>query len=167
MKIVDTTNGGLVQDILDACGVAWYYVIDTTNERFKLPRTKYGFMGLRDNAGNYTPESLPQHTHDYLEWGRTGGTNIGYDTNNHKVYYEETQTTGEANNPIYQTDAPVQQRGTQMYLYFFVGNTIRNQTEVDVGEITDVLNTKWDSSNMVVTTALPANPQTGVFYFIK
>ena len=167
MKIVDTTNAGTVQDILDVCGVAWYYIIDTTNERFKLPRTKYGFMGLRDAAGNYTPESLPQHTHDYLEWGRVSGTNLGYDTNNHKVYYEETLTTGEANNPIYQTDAPVQQRGTQMYLYFYVGNTIRNQTEVDVGEITDALNNKWDSSNMVVTTTLPANPQTGVFYFIK
>jgi len=101
MKIVDADNAGLVQDIFESVGVAWYYIIDTTNKKFKLPRTS------------------------------------------------------------------VQENATEMHLYFYVGNTVRNQTEIDVGELTEQLNEKWDSSRMVVTTALPVNPQTGVFYFIK
>lgn len=40
--------------IYEATGIAWYYILDTTNQRFKLPRTKFGFVGLRDNdVGKY------------------------------------------------------------------------------------------------------------------
>ena len=100
-KIVDAANAGTVEDIYDESGEAWYYVLDTTNTQFKLPR---GVAAYGD---------------------------------------------------------------TDLTLYFYVGNLVRNQTEVDVGEITEALNKKWDSANMVVTDALPVNPQTGVFYFIK
>ena len=40
-------------------GIAWYYIIDTVNSQFKLPRTKYGFEGLRTNVGDDIAESLP------------------------------------------------------------------------------------------------------------
>lgn len=101
MKIVDVANSGIVEDIYEATNAAYYYIIDTTNQQFKLPRSN-------------------------------------------------------------------QKQGTMnMTLYFYVGNTVRNQTEINVGQITEALNKKWDSANMVVTTALPASPKTGVFYFIK
>ena len=181
MKIVDASNAGTVQDIFDACGVSWYYIIDTTNTKFKLPRTKYGFSGLRDTVGKYVSESLPNITGDAQTapgkqgYAATGALKTKSWTSQTSVLNGSTASgtvygiafDASSASATYQNDAPVQERTTQMYLYFFVGNTVRNQTEVDVGEITDVLNTKWDSSNMVVTTALPANPQTGVFYFIK
>lgn len=33
-------------------GVAWFYVLDTVNEKFILPRTKGGFVGYRDKVGS-------------------------------------------------------------------------------------------------------------------
>jgi hypothetical protein len=55
-----TTDETSVENIYTATGVAWYYILDTTNHRFKLPRTKFGFTGLRDNVGNYVAPGLPQ-----------------------------------------------------------------------------------------------------------
>lgn len=185
-KIVDVANAGTVEDIYDETGVAWYYIIDTTNQQFKLPRTKHGFVGLRDAVGKYVPESLPNITGEFSSPQQLNG---GYDfSSTDGAFYSKgqsgasnsirgttTSTTYQAlggfdaslSNSTYQDNAPVQQRATQMYVYFYVGNTVRNQTEIDVGEMTEALSKKWDASNMVVTTELPVNPQTGVFYFIK
>ena len=143
-KIVDVSNVSDVEAIYNETGISWYYVIDTTNERFKLPRTKYAFTGLRDTVGKYVPESLPQHTHNYQEWGRTGGGNIGYDTNNHMVYYNETRETAGSNNSTYQDNAPVQQRATQMYLYFFVGNYKQSAVEQTAGLNSELFDDKLD-----------------------
>ena len=176
MKIVSAANAGAVQDIFESDGVAWYYILDTVNKQFKLPRTRYGFVGLRDTVGNYVLESLPNitgeftpgayNTYIYGTGAFTGhtGNRSEYSGGSAGGYY--TFSAHDSNN-TYQDNAPVQQRATQMYLYFYVGNTVRNQTEVDVGEITEALNQKWDSSNMQVVSALPENPQTGVFYFVK
>lgn len=38
--------------LYNATGVAWYYILDEDNTQFKLPRTKFGFTGLRDEVGN-------------------------------------------------------------------------------------------------------------------
>ena len=38
--------------LYETTGVAWYYILDTDNQQFKLPRTKFGFTGLRDSVGN-------------------------------------------------------------------------------------------------------------------
>lgn len=180
-KIVDVANAGTVEDIYDETGVAWYYIIDTANQQFKLPRTKHGFVGLRDTVGKYVPETLPNITGrlDMNAQANTSGVGTGA-----VEWLSEASSTGGSSgtsyqrnagftfdasrvSSTYQNDAPVQERSTQMYLYFYVGNTVRNQTEIDVGEMTEALSKKWDSSNMVVTTELPVNPQTGVFYFIK
>ena len=180
MNIAPASNMGAVQDLYEQVGVAWYYIIDTANTRFKLPRTKFGFVGLRDSVGKYVPESLPNVTGrlpfgdgETLSSRATGafkgfanysdaGWNVGGSGPTKNMNFDASRCSN-----AYQDGASVQQNATQMHLYFFVGNSIRNQTEVDVGQITEALSQKWDSSNMVVTTALPANPQTGVFYFIK
>ena len=57
-----TTDETSVANIYAATGVAWYYILDTTNHRFKLPRTKFGFTGLRNNVGNYVAPGLPNIT---------------------------------------------------------------------------------------------------------
>ena len=38
-----------VANIYSETGIAWYYIVDTVNTQFKLPRTKWGFKGLRDS----------------------------------------------------------------------------------------------------------------------
>ena len=55
-KIVDAAHASQVSDLFDATGVAWYYILDQTNQFFKLPRNSQLTMG-RDaltTPGTYT-----------------------------------------------------------------------------------------------------------------
>lgn len=58
-KIVPASEISIVDSIFNANGVAWYYIIDTAQQRFKLPRTQWGFVGNRDEVGNYIEAGLP------------------------------------------------------------------------------------------------------------
>lgn len=147
------------QNIFNESGVAWYYLLDTANVRFKLPRTKYAFVGLRDNVGKYVAESLPNisGTQSGLAWlsgkvgqagtgvfqGSTGvggeGANTFDATNSAQVVFNASLSS-----PVYQDNAPVQQRATQMYLYFYVGNFSQSATEQTAGLNSELFNGKVD-----------------------
>lgn len=141
-RIVDHANEGIVQNIYGESGVAWYYILDTVNERFKLPRTKHGLSGLRDNVGEYVPESLP-NIKGYIEGrGYANNSYAGALTGAGEAF---NYTRGGAANTVtpisptgtqspadkvaldastysstYQDNAPVQERTTQQYLYFYL-----------------------------------------------
>ena len=184
LKIVSVTNAGMVQDVFEEYGVAWYYILDKTNTQFKLPRTKFGFTGYRDEVGKYVEAGVPNITGGFGVHSTTGpweniaatsgvfervnkGTNGANPAGSSSSEWANADFNATRCSPVYNDSDTVQPPATQMYLYFYVGNTVRNQTEVDVGEVMEELNKKWDSSNMVVATALPEDPQSGVFYFIK
>ena len=152
-KIVLANQASNVEAIYNATGIGYYFILDTTNQRFKLPRNMYGFTGLRTNAGDYVPESLPNIT------GSFGATQVGYATGTTTGAFSAVTTgtqgldggglgtnhrtfsfNATSSNSVYQNNAPVQQRATQAYLYFYVGNTVQNETSVDVGEITEEIN---------------------------
>ena len=44
--VLDALNWGYEQ-----LGASWYYILDTSNQRFILPRTKWGFVGYRNKVG--------------------------------------------------------------------------------------------------------------------
>ena len=162
-KIVLPDQESNVEAIYAATGVAWYYVLDTANQRFKLPRSKYAFVGLRGDVGNYVSESLPNIT-GYFESDMNGtgwlGLNAGgcfsgsSQPNNGAKTTSISQMSGDRyrtlnfnasnSSSAYQNGAPVQQRATQMYLYFYVGNTIQGETSVNVAELAEDLNGKAD-----------------------
>ena len=50
---------------------------------------------------------------------------------------------------VYQNGAPVQQRATQMYLYFYVGQFTQSATEQTAGLNAELFNQKVDKSDMV------------------
>lgn len=130
-KICPATEATNVAALLEAEGVAWYYILDTDNEQFKLPQTKYAFVGSRGNVGAYVRESLPNITGGF----RADNANVGLSVsgafqgtrNNGQHAWEGkgpyTNFTFDASrsSSAYQDGAPVQQRATQMYLYFYVG----------------------------------------------
>lgn len=134
-------------------GIAWYYILDTTNEKFKLPRTKFGFEGLRTSVGDDIAESLPnikgtfdtgdrrthirgtsgaiyQNTVSSEKWAALSG-DIG---NTQGVAFNASRVSS-----TYQDGAPVQERATQMYLYFYVGETVQNANLIDAGRIGEQL----------------------------
>lgn len=67
MKIVvGDTQIANAESIYNSTGVAWYYILDTVNQRFKLPRTKFAETGLRDTAYGNSTTVQPPATQMYL-----------------------------------------------------------------------------------------------------
>ena len=50
-KICLANQAGYVSDLYDATGVAWYYILDTANTRFKLPRGSHGNIVEKSQNG--------------------------------------------------------------------------------------------------------------------
>jgi len=161
-KICLADQETIVNDIFTTTGVAWYYILDIANQRFKLPRTKFGFTGLRDNVGNYVPESLPNIrgkvrngsvNQQSYSWAMNGD---GAFFNNYTSTQSKATTAGSQVNcgvdfdaslssPTYQDNAPVQERATQMYLYFYVGETVQDANIIAAGQaLTDIADLKAD-----------------------
>ena len=155
-KIVLADQQTNVESIYAATGVAWYYILDTTNQRFKLPRSKWNFVGLRDSVGGYIAPGLPNITGGMSPTGLAGVSNsygAFYDELNNTTDYQEATREGygvrwgfnaSRSSSIYGNSNTVQPPATQAYLYFYVGNTIQNQTTIDVGEMTEAINDKVD-----------------------
>ena len=139
-------------------GIAWYYVLDTANKQFKLPRTKWGFKGLRDNVGNTIAESLPNITGDLYLLTDANGVYVDNKlfelnkSNTHKkqTLYSSANTAGNfrfnasLSSSTYQDNAPVQERATQMYLYFYVGKFTQTAIEQTAGLNAELFNNKMD-----------------------
>lgn len=180
-KITDTANDNetVIQNIFTASGYAWYYLLDTENQRFKLPRTKYGVTGLHDNVGNYVEPGLPNVTGGF-------GSSIycsAYNTNNPSMYadgpftlvnryslYNEyghiRKAEGEnkpaygysfdasRSSPIYGASTTVQPPATQMYLYFCLNPAAE---EVDPGQLPEASEALKNQNDEVGATNLLYN----------
>lgn len=158
-KICPESEMSNVAAIYAATGVAWYYIIDTVNERFKLPRTKFGFTGLRDNVGKYVEPGLPNITGGFrndgnknnnsgLIWG-TSGAFSATSQSSIAVYTPSSSATvstakisfdASGSNSIYGNSTTVQPPATQMYLYFYVGAFTQTALENTAGVVTEDFN---------------------------
>lgn len=167
-KIVFVTNtpahqDGAVEAIYNSTGVAWYYILDTTNHRFKLPRTKFGFTGLRNNVGNYVAPGLPNITGGSSGWLLNGGGREanGVFAGNRYITdsvsglvanpnwniiggggeaYRDLNFNASYSNSIYGNSNTVQPPATQMYLYFYAGNFTNSAIEQTAGINAELLN---------------------------
>lgn len=151
-----TTDETNVANIYNESGVAWYYILDTANQRFKLPRTKYGFIGLRDTVGKYVSESLPNingyfaydvwqsASYDGGAFYNDGGNKRAGAGNDNNSSGSITRFDASRSSSTYQDNAPVQQRATQMYLYFYVGQFSQSATEQTAGLNSELFNGKAD-----------------------
>ena len=174
-KIAPASEEANVLALYTMSGVAWYYILDTVNQRFKLPRTQYGFVGVRDSVGKYVPETLPNIKSEWQTNNRygsdrpsifmnptgaiknktyygTGGVSI--DVSGSYYGYYDMEFNASYSSSTYQDDAPVQQRATQMYLYFYVGNFTQTAIENTAGLNASLFNNKVDLDlNNVSTTS--------------
>lgn len=138
-KIVEPDQEAAVVSIYNTVGVAWYYIVDVENTRFKLPRTKFGFTGMRDGVGKYVAPGAPNITGSWMSEyniSRDNGTDCsGAITGPYSTgtgHYGGSNATADwgygfnfnasASNPIYGASNTIQPPATQMYLYFYAGN---------------------------------------------
>lgn len=153
-------------ELYNKTGVAWYYILDTENKQFKLPRTKWGFTGLRDTVGNYVKPGIPNlsgyvGSPAYSALGSTDGT-LFYETSvRASVAAIGSHSAGQVGfdasrvSSVYNDSATVQPPATQMYLYFYVGNFEQDAVEQTAGITVETLNEKADVdlSNMNASQA--------------
>ena len=69
-------------NLYNTVGIAWYYLLDTTNMKFKLPRTKFGFTGFRDEVAGYIEQQIkiPNHYHIISTMGNNAGNFVATNT---------------------------------------------------------------------------------------
>ena len=163
-KICPAAQENNVATVYAATGVAWYYILDNGNNAFKLPRTQFGVVGLRDVVGKYVEPGLPNITgmisminpapNDYrsrftagsgalkgtgtLSAGRSPSTS---ETGNG---YPNASLDASWSNSIYGNSTTVQAPATQMYLYFYVGEYTQSAIENTAGLNASLFNGKAD-----------------------
>lgn len=127
-KIALATMESKISSLYNKTGVAWFYILDKEKKQFKLPRTKWGFVGLRNAVESYIEESLPNiKGQDGIGFSGSQFTGAFYtgtwqgawrDTGSlhPTVFFDASRSSS-----TYKDNAPVQQRATEMYLYFFLG----------------------------------------------
>lgn len=154
-KIALSDQHDNVAALYESTGAAWYYILDVPNQRFKLPRTKFGFTGLRTGAGNYVAPGLPNITGNF----NAGGVWTRYASGAFKVPTAEVGGDGPSGNgsrqtrytfdasrssSVYGSSQTVQPPATEMYLYFFVGNFTQSAVEQTAGLNAELFNGKVD-----------------------
>ena len=157
-KIVPANHEADVQALYEKTGVAWYYILDKENKQFKLPRTKFGFTGLRDSVGKYVEAGLPNITGSFgntisqsdsassTQGAFALGTNWDNKVDGSSGNLKGQQYTFNASrsSSVYGKSTTVQSPATQMYLYFYVGNFERDAVEQTAGITSEQLNNKAD-----------------------
>ena len=131
-----------------------YFILDKANKRFKLPRTKYGFNGVRAYVGNDINESLPNIKGTFTATALTNGaptiSGALYSYGSGATSYEQAGTSpgigfnASRSSSSYQDGAPVQERATQVYLYFFVGEYKEDAVKNTAGLNAELFNSKVD-----------------------
>lgn len=176
-KICPASQESNVTAIYNATGVAWYYIIDTTNQRFKLPRTKFGFTGIRTGVGNYVEAGLPNITGSIS--GLEGDSLSSSGAIQHTTWYGGEGGGSRAwvgitfdasrSSSIYGNSDTVQPKATEMYLYFYVGNFTQTALENTAGLNAELFNGKADVSTVahVVTEFQEPTSANGYTWYRK
>lgn len=153
-------------------GQAWYYMLDRSEERFKLPYSDNFIRWSNGDVGNYNEDM----SRDFVIHAMAADNIFsGYDktfsrTENNLVFPEENiQNKGNFAVGSYIADKDweslvsrmsnkfntgdqVAPRTNNFYLYFYLGEVVVNEASVDVNGLTDALANKMDSdfSNSVI-----------------
>ena len=153
-KICPASEETNVSAIYNATGVAWYYIIDTANTRFKLPRTQFAFTGIRNGVGGFVEAGLPNITgraSSNSQWNSASGVFVGYQDTSHS--YRNNNASGygygydfdaSRSSSVYGNSDTVQPKATEMYLYFYVGNFTQTALENTAGLNVELFNGKVD-----------------------
>lgn len=167
----DIANKNTVDNIYTSTGKAWYYGIDTANERIFLPRVKNALVGMTDIANTSavvpnTTNPMPQFTvhndtgavgnlHTFsvsgspfnqVHWNGRQGNNNG-----------NLMWTDKGNTGLLSDNANVKSalNNDNFYIYMCVGNTEQESAVTDVIDITtsenDTLPLGWSSYQSGVT----------------
>lgn len=148
----DIADKATVDEIFSQRGEAWFYGVDTENERVFLPRgTRSQYTVNTDETGDYVEAGLP-NIEGNIALIDTTGTSGAFLTGKMKNYAfasagagrDTFNTTFNASNsnPIYGKSDTVQPYATKKLLYIVVGNV---QVQSAASDVVDVTTTENDT----------------------
>ena len=127
--IADISQKTAIDTLYSETGIADFYILDSTNNQFYLPRNKY-FMQLTDSTtllNNYNKPGLPNIT----------GTFDGID----KYAGDPTGAFAiEKSSAVYGNSETVQPPSSNKLLYYKVGHTVTNSGSIDVANVLSDIN---------------------------
>lgn len=147
----DIADKATVDEIFSQRGEAWFYGVDTENERIFLPRgTRSQYTVNTDETGDYVEAGLPNIKSSHgLEYSDDNPTfdvppfvyvgsfgNVGGGSSMEKTYSFDASTA----NPIYGKSDTVQPYATKKLLYIVVGNVKVQSAASDVVDVTTTEN---------------------------
>lgn len=154
-----------LRKVRELTGQAWYYMLDRSEERFKLPYSDNFIRWSNGDVGNYNEDM----SRDFVIHAMAADNIFsGYDktfsrTENNLVFPEENiQNKGNFAVGSYIADKDweslvsrmsnkfntgdqVAPRTNNFYLYFYLGEVVVNEASVDVNGLTDALANKMDT----------------------
>ena len=156
-KIVLADQETTVANIYNESGVAWYYILDTTNQRFKLPRenpAREELIQVIRAKGNGMTLGLTNGTNNYglsdqnfTAYGTNYGQPAGSTQGSGQIPSGKTTgiTTDSTKSGVISdmTDSTSVYKGKQ-YLYFYVGQFTQSATEQTAGLNSELFNGKVD-----------------------
>ena len=157
-KICPVSEESNVTAIYNATGVAWYYIIDTVNQRFKLPRAKHNkYTTLLSVIGTGKTLGLTSNGSNMYALGGLGTAGLGgyFQTFSNNTTLgstsgaatRDTGSLGVSTDPAYSglTTTSIEQDTDQYkYLYFYVGSFTQSALENTAGITTEEMNDKLD-----------------------
>lgn len=164
-QIADIAQKDNVDALFTQTGVAKFYVLDSANNQFYLPRETFFRQLTNDpnNVNQYNEAGLPnikgQFSSGRVSLGSTNGAFKEIGQLEFGVTSEKLPTTSlkdfdaSRSSSIYGNSDTVQPQSSNWLLYYVVGNTITNESEIDVGNVLSDLQLKADIDLANVTAA--------------
>ena len=176
-KICLSDQEAYIQQLYEKTGVAWYYIIDTASQSFKVPRTKWSFEGIKDGGavGKYTAAGLPNITGSATSSGDPGAGGSYWNVKKGAFYNYDivgpaarwaTWTNSNTDpaftlafdasrcSSVYGKSNTVQTSATQSYLYFYIGNFTQTAIENTAGANLEDIEAVMDDAIDAVTVAV-------------
>lgn len=153
--IADISQKDAIDDLFDETGVADFYIYDSANSQFYLPKSKWFSQLTADSdlVNQYNASALPNITgafnanqlYDGAAYGsgafQAGGAN-GYGTPNSSADSSQSGFNFNASrsSSIYKTGQKyVQPPSSNKLLYYKVGDTLTNDTAIDIGNMSNII----------------------------
>lgn len=172
-QIADIAQKDNVDALFTQTGVAKFYVLDSANNQFYLPRETFFRQLTNDpnNVNQYNEAGLPNikgnigsgNSNSVFWTAAVVGANGAFYTSGENYQYSASQGAGSApalvsldasrSSEIYGNSDSVQPPSSNWLLYYVVGNTITNESEIDVGNVLSDLQLKADTDLANVTAA--------------
>ena len=144
-KFFDIADKASIDAFYNTIGSAWFYGIDTENERIFLPRNNWFEQATTDvsEVGNFVEAGLPNITGAASSWTTSAlsdnsalyaydgnGRYIGGGMSANGLAFDASRS-----NSIYGKSDTVQPNAVKKLLYICVGNTIVNEDQIDVSKV--------------------------------